>query len=389
MEQNRYAREMPRRTAGGALLCSGPQEEKALIRDCANKAGLVLLLAVGLQFAVAFADAFIGMIVFAGEDYALSTHFMRTDINLSVILTGAEYLIYMGVPVLVGWLMFRRRGVNVLPAEKTDGSLGVGLVLLGFGMMTAANFIGSYISLFFELFNMTSLTVEIEQDGSLSAMWLNVLVIGVLPGLLEELLFRGVVLQGLRPAGDRVALVFSALMFGLMHGNMAQAPFAFVLGMVFGYITLKTGNILWTMGLHAANNALTVMMEYWLFDMSVKESNKFFILFFAVETLLGVIGMAVLMMRRRSRVPSVGDRVSSWLTKGQRRRALFSAGTVIAFIVIMVLITMGNMRFANSGVVDEIMNESESSTVTTQEDDPPLNIPEEQPAERAIAEVRG
>ena len=367
MKRSLQVEEMFQRTAGGALVCFGPQEEKAMIRKCASKVGAVLLLALGLQFAVAFADAIIGMVVFAGEDYALSTHFMRTDMSLYVILTGVEYLIYMGVPVLVGWRMFRRHGVNVLPAAKTDGSLGVGLVLLGFGMMTAANFIGSLVLSFFSMFEVEAAELPAMQDGSVAAMWLNVLVIGVFPALLEELLFRGVVLQGLRPAGDRAALVFSALMFGLMHGTLEQIPFAFVLGLVFGYIVIKTGNILWTMGLHAANNSLAVMMEYWLFDMSDEEANKFYFLFFAVETLLGVIGMAVLMMRRHPRVPPVGDRASSWLTKKQRRRALFRPGTVIAFIVIMALLTLGSTSLLSSDTFKELMGDAETSSTTSYE----------------------
>lgn len=370
--------DLPQKTAGGALLCAGPQEEKAWIRRFASRVGAVLLIAVGLQFVVAFADVLIGVVISGGSEVSLSTMYMHSNLNNYVILTGVEYTLYMGIPVLVGWLMFRRFGVNVLPTKRTDASLGIGLVLLGLGMMTAANFVGSYISMFFEMFDVSSLSMEIEQDGSASAMWLNVLVIGVLPGLLEELLFRGVILQGLRPAGDMQALLCSSLMFGLMHGTMSQIPFAFVLGLVFGYITLKTGNILWTMGLHAFNNGAAVLMEYWLLDMSDEQAGKFYLLFFAVETLLGVIGMAVLMMRDRTRVPPVGDRVSSWLTKKQRYRAVFGVATMIVFIVVMALITVGSMKVADSGLADEVYGEEET---------PSVDISGENQSARVFAEV--
>ena len=382
MKQKSHADVMPQKTPGGALLCAGPQEERAMIRKHASRAGAVLLVALGLQFAAAFVDIIVGMVMSGGAVASASVLLMESNVNDYVILTGIEYLVYMGVPVVIGWMMFRQRGVNVLPVAKTDGSLGVGLVLLGFGMMTAANFIGSYISLFFEQFNVSSPSVEIMQDGTPSAMWLNVLVIGIFPGLLEELLFRGVILQGLRPAGDMPALFCSALLFGLMHGTLSQIPFAFVLGLVFGYITLKTGNILWTMGLHAANNALAVLMEYWLLGMSDEQVGKFYLLFFAAETMLGVIGIAVLMLRRHPRVPPVGDRVSSWLTKGQRRRALFSAGTMIVFVVLTVMITV--LGSLSAGTMDALTENTEQDTTTSAS--APLDN-KENSAVQAFAEV--
>ena len=45
-------------------------------------------------------------------------------------------------------------------------------------------------------------------------------------------------------------MLFSGLMFGLFHGNLNQFVYAFVLGLCFGFIYVKTGNIRYTIGLH-------------------------------------------------------------------------------------------------------------------------------------------
>lgn len=55
----------------------------------------------------------------------------------------------------------------------------------------------------------------------------------------EELLYRGFVLQYLKPYGKTFAIVFAAVLFGLMHGNIIQLPMALLCGMLFGYIALE------------------------------------------------------------------------------------------------------------------------------------------------------
>lgn len=74
----------------------------------------------------------------------------------------------------------------------------------------------------------------------------------------EELLFRGAVLRSLQPYGRRFAILCSALLFGLMHRNLTQAPFAFGFGLLAGYVAMEY-SIFWTMGLHILNNAVLAL----------------------------------------------------------------------------------------------------------------------------------
>lgn len=69
----------------------------------------------------------------------------------------------------------------------------------------------------------------------------------------EEILFRGLVLRSLRPYGKKFAILVSSLLFGLFHGNLMQAPFAFVVGLMMGYVALEY-NIWWAVVLHLINN---------------------------------------------------------------------------------------------------------------------------------------
>ncbi len=75
----------------------------------------------------------------------------------------------------------------------------------------------------------------------------------ILAPVWEELLFRGYVLRTLRPFGKRFAILGSALLFGLFHGNLLQTPYAILMGLLFGYVTVEY-SIGWAVALHMFNN---------------------------------------------------------------------------------------------------------------------------------------
>ena len=75
----------------------------------------------------------------------------------------------------------------------------------------------------------------------------------VLAPLGEEILFRGYVLRSLEPFGKRFAIGGSAVLFALFHGNLLQAPYALLMGLLLGWLTLEY-SLWWSMGLHLFNN---------------------------------------------------------------------------------------------------------------------------------------
>lgn len=75
----------------------------------------------------------------------------------------------------------------------------------------------------------------------------------ILAPIWEELLFRGCVLRTLRPFGKRFSILGSAILFGLFHGNLLQAPYAILVGLLLGYITVEY-SLFWAILLHMFNN---------------------------------------------------------------------------------------------------------------------------------------
>ncbi|MBE9175213.1 CPBP family intramembrane metalloprotease [Synechocystis salina LEGE 06155] len=97
-------------------------------------------------------------------------------------------------------------------------------------------------------------------------VWADLLWLGLLPGLSEELLFRGVMLSALGAGG--LAVVVSSLVFGILHLSSAeQWPYvvwATVVGLVLGYGAIASGNLLVPIVAHILTN--WVSSALWKFN---------------------------------------------------------------------------------------------------------------------------
>jgi membrane protease YdiL (CAAX protease family) len=98
-----------------------------------------------------------------------------------------------------------------------------------------------------------SLMPVLEQVSGSSDTFSMFLYASVLAPVWEELLFRGWILRTLRPYGKRFAILGSAVLFGLFHGNLLQTPYALLVGLLLGYVTVEY-SLFWSIALHTFNN---------------------------------------------------------------------------------------------------------------------------------------
>lgn len=165
------------------------------------------------------------------------------------------YIVAMGAgfAVLDAWMGpdFRKREIFARQAPMTGASGGC-LLLLCLG----AQFVnGIWVSLLELLMNAFggSLVPLLEQVSGQSSSFSMFLYVSILAPVWEELLFRGYILRSLKPYGKRFAIWTSAVLFSLFHGNLLQAPYALLMGLVLGYAAVEH-SILWSIGLHLMNN---------------------------------------------------------------------------------------------------------------------------------------
>lgn len=92
-------------------------------------------------------------------------------------------------------------------------------------------------------------------------LWQVLLLIALTPAICEELAFRGFILSGLRRMGHKWgAIVLAAALFGLAHGILQQSLAACVVGIVIGYVAVKTGSLLPGVLYHLTHNSLSVLI---------------------------------------------------------------------------------------------------------------------------------
>ena len=209
---------------------------------------------IGLALISAYA------VIIALSEFVFRPLLLKTDLeklvesigpSLTLLLTDLPNVIFL----LVFWLVIRK----IPKSEWHRGSMSFMSMFQIFVMMyavsTVFNLIGTLISKAApaggtEALNMINTMVS---SGLPTGMMMTVLIAPVL----EELAFRKFMLDRIRNYGEKTAIVFSALCFGLYHGNLTQFLYAFTVGLFLGYVYCRTGKVLYTIIMHALLNLLS------------------------------------------------------------------------------------------------------------------------------------
>ncbi|OQX72061.1 MAG: hypothetical protein B6D62_00140 [Candidatus Cloacimonas sp. 4484_275] len=89
-------------------------------------------------------------------------------------------------------------------------------------------------------------------------IWKNILIVAVLPGICEEVMFRGYIINGFGKLGFWKAIIITAFLFGLLHLDpFRMIPVTF-LGIWLGYLLLKTNSIFVPIFAHILNNSIAI-----------------------------------------------------------------------------------------------------------------------------------
>ena len=166
--------------------------------------------------------------------------------NTRLLLSMAQEALLIGLPALL-----MRRGRS---ARTGTMRLSIGLLLCAAVLGLAMRALATPLTQLWGNF-LSAPERQIAADGA--GEWcLQLLALAVLPAVLEEALFRGVVLQTLLDSGSRFgAWLLTTLFFSLLHGNLAALPAHLLFGGALTLAEMRTGNLLVPMVMHAVYNA--------------------------------------------------------------------------------------------------------------------------------------
>ncbi len=175
----------------------------------------------------------------------------------------------------------------------------------------------------------------------------------IIAPITEELHCRGFVMNILSPVNTKFALIASSLLFGIMHGNFNQIFNGFILGLLLGYIAMKSGSLKYSIIAHMVANAnamfCSYFYEYKIFsELGGKAADMYEMIHFAVLMVIGIIAL-VLFMRKNGKITNE-DRLTSYTAdpiianeKGLTWKLLLKCPSVWVITIIYVIMAVSSI----------------------------------------------
>lgn len=185
---------------------------------------------------------------------------------LSVIILRSTGILILGGTAVYGtvWYTALLSVISLLPPmlfsftyEKPEKRKKAGLVPSA-AMTAAAVLLCMGINIIISLLSGTGADVPQYSDPwSFAAA---VLCLCLLPALLEELLFRGIITDALCPCGEKLTVVLSAAAFAIVHSGVYAGIYAFCAGIILGILRLRSGRLTASAAAHFLTNLISLII---------------------------------------------------------------------------------------------------------------------------------
>lgn len=251
----------------------------------------------------------------------------------------------IGGPFFLTHFILKKKNISgKLPFGTTyNRSASISLVMFMFPIVIFSSFAINIISVIVQSLLGVSFFSGFEGETTygLSETLMAVVGTAIIPGLIEEIMIRGIIMQPLRRYGDWFAIISSALIFSIMHHNMVQIPYTFVSGIYFGYIAIATGSLWPTIVLHFLNNFTSVLIVSYASNLSELGYLVATFATYAVIVVIGIIG-GVWYFKLRYKV-RLAHGVKT-LKNGEKAFAMFGNVPMAIAIVLLIITTLGSIQ---------------------------------------------
>lgn len=128
------------------------------------------------------------------------------------------------------------------------------IIVIAFALLYVVNFITAILISIITVLSGHNFMNPLQDVINNSKWYITLLFAGIIAPICEEIMFRGIVIDKLRRYGDTAAIVTSAVLFGLFHGNLFQCFYAAALGLALGYLKVRTNSLRYSITLHMIIN---------------------------------------------------------------------------------------------------------------------------------------
>ena len=181
--------------------------------------------------------------------------------TISSAASAAYQILILGL--LGVWYAVRQR--ETLPSMRLNPprfGLMLGAAALGFSGVLLANTLGTWWMLLLDRLGIPLQESAVEIPRNSQELMRGILLIGVLPGVCEELFFRGMMMSAWERRGTKTALIVPAVLFALLHGSIMGFPVQLLMGFVLGYLLLVSNSLYTGMTYHTVYNSATLILAY-------------------------------------------------------------------------------------------------------------------------------
>ena len=296
---------------------------------------------------------------------------------LATVLEGALYAAVGGKGETPNWVTYVGSGVplyliampiavmlmgksTVIETRKFDMKPGLffKLLLMCLPMMWVGSMVGSMLSLALSDGEATNRVADLAMQTNI---W-NVVFLVILGPIFEEWMFRKQLIDHTRKYGEKTAILLSGLAFGLFHMNLFQFFYAFLLGVMFGYIYMRTSKLRYSTAMHmiinfnggvlapwiltrvdldqldkvsqAAENGNVAAMEQWASQNAT--GLAIMLVYFLLYGAMVLVGFVLLIRNfRKAEFYTAPEE----LPRGVRAKTVYGNVGMVTFIVVTVLLT--------------------------------------------------
>jgi len=253
-------------------------------------------------------------------------------IQSSSILAGITLLTYMTVNVTFGFMGLKLAKVRKLQLVRTKNfafSQIIQYCIIGIAIWSFSAFASGCLNDVFSKYGYPIQSPDISNIGNTSTGFavLTIYTCLIAP-VTEEIFFRGMLLRVFSKANQRFAIFFSALFFGLCHGNIPQMILGFLLGIFLAHITLKHNSIIPSVIVHIFINISVTVLSF----VTDSLSSEYMAVLETGMSAVGFIGLFMLIVfYSNDKIPST--------TPAQSRRGIYVASGSIPFVIALLLET--------------------------------------------------
>lgn len=186
----------------------------------------------------------------------LSTLLYDASNNYLLVLLLSQFVLIL--PTLIYLLIKKVNIRKLIRFNSIRLSNVVLLIVFSYLILPLMNLINA-ISMMYVQNDTATIISDIANNNS---FYLTLFMVAFIPAVLEEAVYRGVFYNEYRKVNTIKGILLSGFLFGIMHGNINQFSYAFVMGMVFALLIEATNSIVSSMIVHFIINGTSVVLLY-------------------------------------------------------------------------------------------------------------------------------